>query len=59
MPWPITRSKDAVTNLAHSQVRRQGEKRGPYSSLASVTLMIARQLKRETKKREDQHKLPD
>jgi hypothetical protein len=34
------------------------QKRGPYSSLASVTLMIARQLKREIVKREDRHKLP-
>ena len=28
------------------------EKRGPYSSIASVTLMVARELKREIKKRD-------
>jgi hypothetical protein len=35
------------------------ERRGPYGSVASVTLMIARQLKREIAKREDRHKLPE
>ena len=34
------------------------EKRGPYSSIASVTLMIARELKREIGKREHAHELP-
>jgi hypothetical protein len=34
------------------------EKRGPYSSLASVTLMIARQLRKELTKREAAHELP-
>ena len=34
------------------------EKRGPYSSIASVTLMIARELKREIGKREKAHELP-
>jgi hypothetical protein len=35
------------------------EWKGPYSSMVSVTLMIARQLKREITNREDRHKLPD
>lgn len=35
------------------------ERRGPYSSLASVTLMIARQLKREITKRDAVHQLPE
>ncbi len=35
------------------------ERRGPYGSIASVTLMIARQLKRETAKREERHKPPE
>jgi ribosome-associated translation inhibitor RaiA len=35
------------------------ERRGPYSSIESVTLMIARQLKREINKREERHKLPE
>jgi hypothetical protein len=33
------------------------ERRGPYGSIASVTLMIARQLKREIDKRDEAHKL--
>lgn len=32
--------------------------RGPYSSIASVTLMIARQLGREITKRDEPHQLP-
>jgi hypothetical protein len=35
------------------------EKKGPYGSLTSVTLMIARQLKREITKREERHQLPE
>ena len=35
------------------------EKRGPYSSLASVSLMIARQLKKEIAKRDEVHQLPE
>lgn len=35
------------------------ERRGPYGSVASVTLMIARQLKREIAKREGRHKPPE
>jgi len=35
------------------------ERRGPYGSIASVTLMIARQLRRDIIKREEQHKLPE
>lgn len=35
------------------------ERRGPYSSIASVTLMIARELKREVKKRDAAHQLPE
>jgi len=35
------------------------QKRGPYGSLASVTLMIARQLRREVTKRDAVHKLPE
>lgn len=41
---------------------RYGEKesrKGPYSSLASVTLMIARELKREITKRDAAHQLPE
>jgi len=34
------------------------ERRGPYSSVASVTLMIARQMKRVTERRDAVHKLP-
>jgi hypothetical protein len=33
--------------------------KGPYSSEASVTLMIARQLRREIVKRDAVHKLPE
>ncbi len=33
----------------------KGEMRGPYSSMASVTLMIARELKREITKRDAPH----
>jgi len=42
--------------------RTYGDKsdaRGPYSSIASVTLMIARQLRREIDKRDAVHKLPE
>ena len=42
--------------------RTYGDKndaRGPYSSIASVTLMIARQLRREIGKRDAVHKLPE
>jgi hypothetical protein len=35
------------------------EKRGPYGSLTSVTLMIARNLKKEIAKRDEVHQLPD
>lgn len=35
------------------------ERKGPYSSVASVTLMIARQLKRDITKRDAAHKLPE
>jgi hypothetical protein len=35
------------------------ERRGPYGSIASVTLMIARQLKREIAKRDETHRLPE
>lgn len=35
------------------------DRRGPYGSIASVTLMIARQLRRDITKREDRHKLPE
>jgi hypothetical protein len=37
----------------------KGDVRGPYSSMASVTLMIARQLKKEIVKRDGAHQLPD
>jgi hypothetical protein len=33
--------------------------KGPYSSEASVTLMIARQLRREIVKQDGVHKLPE
>ncbi len=33
--------------------------KGPYSSIASVTLMIARELKRELTKRDAVHALPE
>lgn len=42
--------------------RTYGEKanaKGPYSSMASVTLMIARELKREIQKRDSAHVLPE
>ena len=42
--------------------RTYGDKsdtKGPYSSEASVTLMIARQLRREIVKRDAMHKLPE
>jgi hypothetical protein len=35
------------------------ERRGPYSSIASVTLMVARELKREITKRDAAHQLPE
>jgi hypothetical protein len=41
--------------------KRYGEKadaKGPYSGMASVTLMIARQLRRELTKRDGVHELP-
>jgi hypothetical protein len=34
------------------------ERKGPYGSMASVTLMIARELRRELLKREKGHELP-
>lgn len=33
--------------------------KGPYGSMTSVTLMIARQLRREIVKRGERHKLPE
>ena len=36
----------------------EDEWRGPYSSPASVALMIARQLSRELTKRDEPHQLP-
>ena len=45
-----------------NQSVRAGDKsevKGPYSSMASVTLMIARQLKREITKRDAVHQLPE
>ena len=36
----------------------KSDERGPYSSVASVTLMIARQLGKEIKKRDAVHQLP-
>ena len=42
--------------------RTYGDKtdaKGPYSSLSSVTLMIARNLKREVAKRDAVHQLPE
>lgn len=35
------------------------ERRGPYSSITSVTLMIARQLRREIAKRDGTLRLPE
>jgi hypothetical protein len=35
------------------------ERRGPYGSIASVTLMIARQLRRDITKRDAVHQLPE
>jgi hypothetical protein len=35
------------------------QRKGPYSSIASVTLMIARELKREVVKRDAVHQLPE
>ncbi len=35
------------------------ERKGPYSSLTSATLMIARQLRKEAEKRDNVHKLPE
>jgi hypothetical protein len=35
------------------------ERKGPYSSVASVTLMVARQLSKEIKKRDAVHQLPE
>jgi len=35
------------------------ERKGPYGSMASVTLMVARELKREIAKREERHQLPE
>ena len=37
----------------------QDDLKGPYGSMASVTLMIARQLKREITKRDAAHQLPE
>lgn len=42
--------------------RTYGDKddlKGPYSSMASVTLMIAREFGREIAKRDAAHRLPD
>lgn len=36
-----------------------GEEKGPYSSIASVTLMIARQLLKEIVRRDAPHQLPN
>ncbi len=40
--------------------RTYGEKdeKGPYSSIASVTLMLAREFLREIKRRDEPHQLP-
>ena len=35
------------------------ERRGPYSSIASVSLMVARELKKEIAKRDSVHALPE
>ena len=35
------------------------DRKGPYSSVASVTLMIARQLGKDIKKRDSVHQLPE
>ena len=35
-----------------------GQEKGPYSSIASVALMIARELIREIKRRDEPHQLP-
>jgi hypothetical protein len=35
------------------------ERHGPYSSIDSVTLMIARQLKKDITKRDCSHQLPE
>jgi hypothetical protein len=40
-------------------LRFQGGTQRPYSSMASVTLMIARQLRKEIAKRDGVHQLPD
>jgi hypothetical protein len=37
----------------------KSDAKGPYSSIASVSLMIARQLGREISKRDAVHALPD
>jgi hypothetical protein len=37
----------------------RSDTKGPYSSKASVTLMVARQLRREIVKRDGAHKLPE
>jgi hypothetical protein len=37
----------------------KNEARGPYSTMASVTLMIARELKKELTKRDGVHALPE
>lgn len=40
------------------QYDKSAEFKGPYSSLASVTLMIARQLRREVQRRDAAYALP-
>lgn len=42
-----------------SDTYAQGEPKGPYSSMASVTLMVARQLLREIVRRDAPHQLPN
>jgi hypothetical protein len=35
------------------------ERKGPYGSIASVTLMVAREMKKEITKRDAAHQLPE
>jgi hypothetical protein len=58
---PISPSMEQLTNGSFGKRPRKAkeERRGPYSSIASVTLMIARQLKKDITKRVAVHQLPE
>jgi hypothetical protein len=59
---PTSRSNARPAKWFYWKTARYGdreERHGPYSSIASVTLMIARQLTKDIIKRDGSHHLPE